>query len=93
MDAGVDAADYTLSAPLWRIRLDELAGLFAEGAIDASQLRRGTADLRTQLAAVNSTLAELARTSPVANLLAAGDEVEKHWAALSPDTRARSSTS
>ena len=47
-------------------RLDDLAAMFADGAIDASQLRRGTSDLRTQLAGIDNTLGELSRRSPVA---------------------------
>ena len=50
-------------------RLDDLAAMFAEGAIDGSQLRRGTSELRAQLAGVDSVLADMARTSPVAGLL------------------------
>jgi len=47
-------------------RLDDLAAMFADGAIDASQLRRGTSDLRTQLVGIDNTLGELSRRSPVA---------------------------
>lgn len=81
-------------------RLDELAGMFAEGAIDASQLRRGTNDLRPQLAAVDKVLADAARTSPALNLVdrAAGDpdKLVEYWERSSPVIRlsaARSSTS
>ena len=71
-------------------RLDELAAMFAEGAIDASQLRRGTSDLRTQLAGVDSVLAELARTSPAANLLKDGpDKLLEHWQDASADIRGK----
>jgi DNA invertase Pin-like site-specific DNA recombinase len=70
-------------------RLDELAGMFAEGAIDGSQLRRGTSELRTQLAGVDSVLADLARTSPTAKLLAAGDDLTSSWAESSPDIKGK----
>lgn len=70
-------------------RLDELAALFAEGAIDGSQLRRGTSDLRIQLAGVDSVLADLARTSPVAKLLAAQDKLEDAWALATPDIKGK----
>lgn len=43
-------------------RLDDLAAMFADGAIDASQLRRSTSDLRTQLAGIDNTLGELSRS-------------------------------
>jgi site-specific DNA recombinase len=71
-------------------RLDDLAAMFAEGAIDASQLRRGTSELRVQIAGVDSVLAEATRTSPVAKLLTEGpDNVEKHWAWSSPDLKGK----
>ena len=60
-------------------RLDELAAMFAAGEIDASQLRRGTNDLRAQLAGVDQVLAELSRRSPVADLLAAEDKLREYW--------------
>jgi site-specific DNA recombinase len=70
-------------------KLDDLAGMFAAGDIDASQLKRGTTDLRTQLAGVDTRLADLSRRSPVADLLAAGKDVEKRWKALSPDMKGK----
>ena len=74
-------------------RLDELAGMFAEGAIDASQLRRGTNDLRPQLAAVDRVLADAARMSPALNLVdAAGgdpDKLREHWSACSADIKGK----
>ncbi|MFB1297639.1 recombinase family protein [Mycobacterium sp. pW049] len=71
-------------------RLDDLAGLFAEGAIDASQLKRGSAELRTKVSAIDTTLAELALTSPLAAMTADGaEEIEKRWEAASPDMRGK----
>ena len=70
-------------------RLDELAGMFAAGEIDASQLRRGTNDLRVQLAGVDQVLAELSRRSPVADLLAAGDKLREYWDRLTPDMKGK----
>jgi site-specific DNA recombinase len=74
-------------------RLDELAGLFAEGVIDASQLRRGTNDLRPQLAAVDKTLADAAHTSPALNLVnqASGDpdKLAEYWSASTADIKGK----
>lgn len=70
-------------------RLDELARLFAAGAIDASQLRTGTADLRAQLAGVDAVLADTAATHPAAVLLDAGDDLAARWAATAPDIRGK----
>ncbi|MGO9157228.1 recombinase family protein [Mycobacterium sp.] len=74
-------------------RLDELAGMFAEGAIDASQLRRGTNDLRPQLAGVDKVLADAARTSPALRLLndADGDpdKLIEYWSKSSADIKGK----
>jgi site-specific DNA recombinase len=70
-------------------RLDELAAMFASGEIDASQLRRGTNDLRLQLAGVDQVLAELSRRSPVTDLLAAGDKLREYWDRLTPDMKGK----
>jgi site-specific DNA recombinase len=70
-------------------RLDELAAMFAEGAVDGSQLRRGTIELRTHLAGVDSVLADLARTSPVAGLLGAADTLTERWRELTPDMKGK----
>lgn len=68
-------------------RLDELADQFAEGAIDGSQLRRGTATLRGKLAVVDSQLADAARTDPVAGLIADQDRIRDAWEACTPTVR------
>jgi site-specific DNA recombinase len=68
-------------------RLDELAGMFAEGVIDASQLRTGTSGLRVKLAGVDSQLADAARIDPVAGLIAERDQVQAHWESVSPAIR------
>jgi site-specific DNA recombinase len=70
-------------------RLDELAGLFAEGVIDGSQLRRGSNDLRTQMSAVDGMLADLAHTSAAAGLIAAGDKLREEWDKLTPDIKGK----
>lgn len=70
-------------------RLDELASLFADGAIDGSQLRRGSTELRSRIAVLDSQLAKLTRTNPVADLLGAGDRLAEKWAALSKDLQGK----
>ena len=65
-------------------RLDELADQFAEGAIDGSQLRRGTSTLRSKLAVIDSQLADAARTDPVAGLIADRRHITEKWAACTP---------
>jgi site-specific DNA recombinase len=68
-------------------RLDELADAFAEGAIDASQLRRGTSTLRAKLAGIDSQLADAVRTDPVAGMIADRKHVQKRWDEASPAIR------
>jgi site-specific DNA recombinase len=86
-DIDVDALHSKRAA--LQARLDELAAMFAEGAIDGSQLRRGTSELQTLLAGVDSVLADLARTSPVAHLLAAQAKLEDAWTQSTPDIRGK----
>lgn len=68
-------------------RMDQLADMFAEGAIDASGLRRGTTTLRTKLAAIDSQLAEAVRTDPIAGLIADRQRVQERWDECSPALR------
>jgi site-specific DNA recombinase len=70
-------------------RLDELATMFAEGAINGSQLRSATAKLRTELSGIDSVLADLARTSPVAKLLEAQGALADVWAEASADVKGK----
>jgi site-specific DNA recombinase len=87
-DIDVDALHSQRAA--LQARLDELAAMFAEGAIDGSQLRRGTSDLRTQLAGVDGVLADLARTSPAAKLLEGEpDKLLERWQGASPDIKGK----
>jgi len=69
-------------------RLEDLAAMFAAGDIDGAQLRRGTNELRTQLAGVNQVLGELSRRSPVADILGADDPVE-YWHKQSMDMKGK----
>ena len=68
-----------------RVRLDELAALFASGVIDASQLARGTGDLRAQLEKVERQIAEARQVSP----LDGESDLDAAWERLSPDARGK----
>ena len=71
-------------------RADELAAMFAAAEIDASQLRRGTADLRTRMAEIDQALADAIATGPAVQLLDGDlDELEKRWDACSPDIKGK----
>jgi site-specific DNA recombinase len=85
----IDAEALHSSRAALGARLEALAGMFASGDIDAAQLRRGTTDLRTELAGVDAVLAEATATSPTARLLEAASSVEEAWEACSPDLRGK----
>jgi hypothetical protein len=72
-----------------RARLDELSSLFADGAIDGPQLKRGTAELRAQLDGIEAELASARSASAVANLVLAGDDLRAAWEASPPDVRGK----
>ena len=65
-------------------RLDKAADDYAEGAIESSQLRRITSNLRVKLAGIDAQLADAARTDPVAGLIAEREVVQEKWDACTP---------
>lgn len=85
-DKTVDTAELHLRDAALRERLDELGRMFAEGAIDGRQLRGGTERIRTQRAAIESTLAEAGRGSVLAGVVDAPDPAEV-WTKLDLDRR------
>jgi site-specific DNA recombinase len=85
----VDIAEVQARRAAIQAKLNELSGMFADGAIDGDQLRTGTNKLRTQLSEVESILADLARRSPAADLIAAGESIREEWAKLSADIKGK----
>ncbi|MBD8054126.1 recombinase family protein [Rhodococcus ruber] len=85
----VDAAALQTERAGVQARLDELAALFADAAIDGSQLRRGSETLRAQLAAIDQRLAEARASSTLADLVLAGDDLRAVWERLSVDVQAK----
>jgi site-specific DNA recombinase len=75
-----DIAPLRMEADGLRARLDELARLYAQGTVDASQLTEGTAALRTQLAEVDAALERAAQTSTMAGF--AGRDPAEVWEGL-----------
>lgn len=69
-------------------RKDELAALFSGGAIDGSQLRRGSADLQKRIEGIDRVIAAARETSPAAALVQS-DDVAAAWGHLAPDTRGK----
>lgn len=73
-------------------RLNELAALFAEGSINGSQLKRGTAELSTAVERLDAELAASTQGNPAAALVVTGHgrkQLEKRWKKLSPDIRGK----
>lgn len=89
---GVDVARLHTEKIALQARMDDLAGLFAEGAINAAQLKRGTTELSRALDSLDTELGVAARGNPVAELLATvhGDaQLEQRWTDLSADIRGK----
>ncbi|MFC5791913.1 recombinase family protein [Agromyces tardus] len=83
------AEGLTKEAAELRARMDELAGLFADGTLTASQLATATERLRDRGDAIDRELAGLAmsaRPAPSASVLGASD-VAGAWSAASVETR------
>lgn len=69
---------------------DELATLFTDGVLDGPGVRRESGKLAASIAAIDETLAEAARRSPVAELMSAGvEELDARWSAASPDMKGK----
>jgi site-specific DNA recombinase len=69
---------------------DGLATLFTEGVLDGPGVRRESAKLAGQIAAIDAELAEVARNSPASRLLEDGlEELEQRWSELSPDLKGK----
>ncbi|MGY1691993.1 recombinase family protein [Geodermatophilus sp. SYSU D01105] len=81
---GPDVSALREEAAALRTRLGELADLFADGAITAAQLSRGTERTRQALQAVEERLADAGRVSVLGELIASG-EVRAVWDGLDLD--------
>lgn len=84
--AGPDSGAQHRKADALRERLDELAAAYADGAIDARQLREGSERLRARLRDVEAQIAAAGRRSALADLPGAPDLAER-WAAFPVDRR------
>jgi hypothetical protein len=81
-----DTAELQLEADLLGQRLTGLADAYADGDIDAQQLRAGTERLRVRLDAIESELAAASRGSVFAGVADAPDPA-KVWEGLSLSRR------
>jgi hypothetical protein len=62
-DQHVDTTELHIEAVAARQRLTDLAAMYADGGIDARQLREGSERLRTRLDDIERQIADAARTS------------------------------
>jgi site-specific DNA recombinase len=85
-DPGVDTAALSSEAAAFRVRLDELAALFAEGAVTGAQLAEGTARIRQRLTELEVTLARTVAGSPL-NGFADAEDVQAAWGASAVSRR------
>lgn len=87
---GVDVDGLHARRAALAAKKDELATLLAEGVLDVAGVRRESHKLAALIADINTALAEHARTSPAADMLADGvDRLAEHWEAASPDIRGK----
>lgn len=82
----VDITALHSAATATRTRLDELASLYARGVVTASQLTKGTAELRTLLTDQESAIGAATVSSALDGLVGVPD-VRKVWSGLSVDRR------
>jgi site-specific DNA recombinase len=83
---GVDVGALREEASALRTRLGELSDLFADGAITAAQLTRGTERARARLEVVETQMADAGRF-PVLGELVSADDVQAAWDDLDLDRR------
>jgi site-specific DNA recombinase len=87
---GLDPAEVRTRRAALQAQKDELATLFADGILDGPAVRRESAKLAEKIAALDSALAEMARRSPLAEMLTEGAEhVRQRWGQASPDIRGK----
>jgi DNA invertase Pin-like site-specific DNA recombinase len=79
-----DLAELRREADTLRLRLDQLADAFADGTINASQLRSGTERLRARLDDLESRMVHVDRAPLLADLVTASD-VRKAWETVGLD--------
>ncbi|MEV7092851.1 recombinase family protein [Amycolatopsis sp. NPDC051045] len=79
-----DTAQLHTEATAQRQRLDELSEMFAEGAITAAQLRKGSAKARERLAVLENEIISAVQVDPLAGLAGAPDAA-RIWFGERPD--------
>jgi len=87
---GIDGTELRTRRGALQATKDDLAALFTEGVLDAPSVRRESAKLTAQIADIDAALAELARRSPLAELMSEGVEhLDARWAEASQDIKGK----
>lgn len=87
---GADPKDLRTRRAALAAQKDELATLFTEGVLDGPAVRRESAKLSSKIATIDAALADLARRSPLSELVSEGmDTLEQRWADLTPDLKGK----
>jgi len=86
---GVDPVALQTERDGLQARKKELAMLFTSGAVDGLQLKAGSADLQAKVDALDEKLAAARRSSPLTDLILAGDGLQVVWDGLSADVRGK----
>lgn len=87
---GIDGNELRTRRAALQATKDELAALFTEGVLDAAAVRKESAKLSGQIGDIDAALADLARQSPLAELMSEGvAQVDKRWAAASQDIKGK----
>lgn len=88
--ADADPAQLRARRAALQAQKDELAALFTEGVLDGPAVRRESARITEKISAVDAALAEMARRSPLAEMLSDGvDKLDSKWAAASADIKGK----
>lgn len=83
---GVDIAALSAESEALRLRLSELAAMFADGAVTRVQLAEGTGRIRERLGEIAAQMAAAAAGSPLAGF-ADSDDVQAAWEAATVSQR------
>jgi len=65
-------------------KLDNIVDLLDDGTLDSPKAREKAAEYKGKIAEIDAALANAARTSPTAALLATGKKLRARWATLTP---------
>lgn len=88
--ADTDPADLRARRTALKASKDQLATLLADGVLEVQSVRREAGKLQQKIDTIDRALAEMARRSPLSELLSDGvDTLEERWDAATPDIKGK----